>query len=154
MFRIRISVSENEKTGGADLPVDLDLAGPGEHQGTRPAESEGTPVHPTEALYNGNAVIQESRDLKEVRRIVLNGLSGRRASVYLFGSWARGEASRISDIDVAILADAPLPPDVRADIEEALENSLSLYPVDLVDLSMASEGFRSRVLAEGILWTD
>jgi predicted nucleotidyltransferase len=105
-------------------------------------------------LYNENAVFEESRDLKEVRRIVLNGLSGRRARVYLFGSWARGEASRVSDIDVAILADEPLPPDVRADIEEALENSLSVYPVDLVDLCTASEPFRSRVLAEGIPWTD
>jgi uncharacterized protein len=105
-------------------------------------------------LYNGNAVLRESRDLNEVRRIVLDGLAGRRAQVYLFGSWARGEASRVSDIDVAVLGDEPIPPDVRADIEEALENSLCLYPVDLVDLATASERFRSRVLSEGILWTD
>jgi predicted nucleotidyltransferase len=105
-------------------------------------------------LYNGNAVLKESRDLNEVRRIVLNGLSGREARVYLFGSWARGEASRVSDIDVAVLGTEPLPPDVRADIEEELENSLCLYPVDLVDLSVASDSFRSRVLSEGIPWTD
>jgi uncharacterized protein len=105
-------------------------------------------------LYNGNAVIEQSRHLDEVRRIVLNGLSGREARVYLFGSWARGEACRVSDIDVAVWGAAPLPPDVRADIEEALENSLCLYPVDLVDLAEASESFRGRVLAEGIPWRD
>jgi len=53
---------------------------------------------------------QDSADLREVRRIVLRGLEGRRASVYLFGSWARGEAARVSDIDVAILPAESLPP--------------------------------------------
>jgi hypothetical protein len=36
------------------------------------------------------------------------------------------------------------------EIEEALENSLSLYPVDLVDLSTASDSFRRRELADQI----
>ncbi|MGD0497138.1 MAG: nucleotidyltransferase domain-containing protein [Bryobacteraceae bacterium] len=52
----------------------------------------------------------DSPDLNEVRRLVLRGLSGRRARVYLFGSWARGDASRVSDIDVAVLPLEPLPP--------------------------------------------
>jgi predicted nucleotidyltransferase len=74
--------------------------------------------------------------------------------VYLFGSWAHGEASRVSDIDVAILPSTPLPPGLLTEIEEDLDASLSLYPVDLVDLTTASEAFRSRVLAEGVPWTD
>jgi hypothetical protein len=32
--------------------------------------------------------------------------------------------------------------------------SLSLYPVDLVDLTTASDAFRARVIAEGLPWTD
>jgi predicted nucleotidyltransferase len=96
----------------------------------------------------------DSPDLSEVRRIVLRGLAGRRAHVYLFGSWARGDASRVSDIDVAILPAESLPPDLLPEIEEALDASLSLYPVDLVDLTAASDAFRARVLAEGLLWTD
>ena len=95
-----------------------------------------------------------SPDLSEVRRIVLRGLSGRRAHVYLFGSWAPGGASRVSDIDVAVLPLEPLPPGLLPEIEEALEASLSLYPVDLVDLTAASGAFRARVLAEGLPWTD
>jgi uncharacterized protein len=96
----------------------------------------------------------ETPDLQEVRRIVLSGLAGRRARVYLFGSFARGEPSRVSDIDVAILPDKPLPAGLLTDIQEALENSTSLYPVDLVDLSATSDAFRARVLAEGLLWSD
>jgi predicted nucleotidyltransferase len=99
-------------------------------------------------------MVNASRDLDEVRRIVLRFLEGRKARVYLFGSWARGEACRISDIDVAILPSEPLPPGLLPDIDEALENSVSLYPVDLVDLTTVPEAFRARVLAEGIPWTD
>jgi predicted nucleotidyltransferase len=96
----------------------------------------------------------DSPDLREVRRIVLHGLAGRRARVYLFGSWARGEACRISDIDVAILPAEPLPLGLLAELQEDLEESLSLYPVDLVDLSTTSDLFRARVLAEGLSWND
>jgi predicted nucleotidyltransferase len=96
----------------------------------------------------------DSPDLSEVRRIVMRGLAGRSARVYLFGSWARGEASRVSDIDVAILPVEPLPAGLLPEIQEALDESASLYPVDLVDLTAASDAFRARVLAEGLPWTD
>lgn len=96
----------------------------------------------------------DSPDLAEVRRIVLRGLAGRRARVYRFGSWARGEESRVSDIDVAILPEESLPSGLLPEIQEALEESASLYPVDLVDLTTASGSFRARVLAEGVPWGD
>jgi len=88
-----------------------------------------------------------------VRRIVLKYLERQPVQVWLFGSWARGEACRVSDIDVGILPSEPLPRGLMGEIAEALENSRSLYPVDLVDLSTVSESFRARVLAEGIPWT-
>ena len=48
-------------------------------------------------------------DVDEVRRIVLNGLKGYRARVFLFGSWAKGDAGRTSDIDFAVLPLDPFP---------------------------------------------
>ena len=95
----------------------------------------------------------DSFDLQEVRRIVQEGLRGHPARVYLFGSWARGEATRGSDIDVAILPLAPLPQGLMSEIREAIEESLVVYNVDLVDLSQAAPPFRDRVLHEGVLWT-
>lgn len=89
-----------------------------------------------------------------VRRIVLQGLGGRKARVYLFGSWAKGQASRVSDIDVAVDPLEPLPVGLLAEIKEELEESNVLYPVDLVDLSAAGPEFRRAVLSEGILWSD
>ena len=93
-----------------------------------------------------------SDDVNEVRRIVLNGLKGYRARVFLFGSWAKGDACRTSDIDVAVLPLEPLPGGLLARIREALGNSNVLYPVDLVDLSTANTDFRKRVESEGIPW--
>lgn len=91
--------------------------------------------------------------LEEVRRIVLD-LVYEKATVYLFGSWARGEATRLSDIDVAIDPHTPLPRGTLARLREQLEESHVPYHVDVVDLSHTDPEFRRRVLAEGILWSD
>lgn len=99
----------------------------------------------------GNEALS-TRSLDEVRRIVLRGLAGYRARVYLFGSWAEGAARRTSDIDVALLPEEPIPACVLSRIREALEESNSLYPVDLVDLSDAPEALRLRVMRKGKLW--
>ena len=96
--------------------------------------------------------MQTSFDLDEVRRIVHAGLKGHPAQVYLFGSWATGRNRRTSDIDVAILPAEPLPGEILSGIREALEESLVVYPVDVVDLSQVSPPFRDRVLKEGIPW--
>jgi predicted nucleotidyltransferase len=95
-----------------------------------------------------------SFDLDEVRRIVRARLQGQEARVYLFGSWATGRNGRTSDIDVAILPAKALPEDLLSELREALEESLVVYPVDVVDLSTVPAEFRSRVLKEGILWDD
>jgi hypothetical protein len=91
-------------------------------------------------------------DLEEARSIVLKGLGSHPAKVWLFGSWARGEARRYSDIDVAISPSKPLPPGLLLEIEEALDQSGVLYPVELVDLTTASQSLRERVATEGIPW--
>jgi predicted nucleotidyltransferase len=91
-------------------------------------------------------------DIEEVKRIVLQGLGTHRARVWLFGSRAFGLGGRGSDIDVAVLPLEPLPAGTLARIEEALENSLVLYPVDVVDLSSAEPALRERVERDGIPW--
>jgi len=92
-------------------------------------------------------------ELDEVRSIVLRGLRGTPARVYLFGSRARGEAARLSDVDVAVLPLQPLPPGLLSLIREELEESNIPYVVDLVDLSESGAAFRESVLREGVEWT-
>ena len=100
-----------------------------------------------------NHVATTSRDLTEVRRIVLEGLAGYAVRVYLFGAHARGTAHRTSDIDVAILPLKPIPPWVLSVLRGNLEECHVPYRVDLVDLSMADLAFRERVMREGIVWS-
>jgi len=92
-------------------------------------------------------------ELDQVRRIVLTGLRGCRARAYLFGSRARGNATRWSDVDVAVEPLEPLPEGLLSDIREALEESRVVYSVDLVDLSNADAALRCEVRREGIAWT-
>ncbi|MBI3801836.1 MAG: nucleotidyltransferase domain-containing protein [Deltaproteobacteria bacterium] len=94
-----------------------------------------------------------SKTLEEVRRIVLDEVGGGRARVYLFGSWARGEATSLSDIDVAIEPHMALPQGALARLRERLEESHIPYRVEVVDLRRVAPTFRHRVLEEGIQWS-
>jgi len=96
---------------------------------------------------------QPGATLERVRSIVFAALDGRPVTVYLFGSWARGEQRHSSDIDVAVDAPAALPPGVMARVREALEESTVPYRVDVVELRTAPPEFRDRVRREGIAWT-
>jgi len=94
-----------------------------------------------------------TRALEEVRCIVMDMLGAGKATVYLFGSWARGEATLLSDIDVAIEPHTSLPPGTLARLRERLEESHVPYRVDVVDLRRVTPAFRQRVLAEGVQWS-
>ncbi len=71
-------------------------------------------------------------------------------AVYRFGSTARGDAGPDSDVDLAVLARAPLPAVRRFEIQEALAARLG-RDVDLVDLLGASTVMRMQVLSTGKL---
>ena len=94
-----------------------------------------------------------TRDLEEVRRIVLDALRALPARIFLFGSHARGEARPTSDIDVAVLPLAPLPPGALSLLRERLEESTVAAEVEIVDLGEADEVLRDRVFREGVEWT-
>jgi len=93
-----------------------------------------------------------ARALARVREIACQVLADHDARVYLFGSSARGQTRRWSDIDVAIDPLRPLPIDVLAKLRERLEESQIPYDVDVLDLSKASAEMRARVEREGLLW--
>lgn len=96
----------------------------------------------------------QQRDLDGARRIVFGLLGPHRARVFLYGSRARGDAGRCSDIDIAVWPHAPLPAGTLARIRDALEESTIPYHVDVIDLSTVDESFRQQVLAEAVPWTD
>ena len=91
--------------------------------------------------------------LDRVREITKNTLSSFRVKVYLFGSWAKGEGTPSSDIDLAVEAEEPLPPGTLALLRERYEESHIPYRVDLVDLAQSDSKFREKVRREGWLWS-
>jgi predicted nucleotidyltransferase len=101
-------------------------------------------------IATGQKFSRQSLDL--ARKVILNGLKGYRAKVYLFGSRAVGKAQRYSDIDVAILPLELIPGTVFSNIREALDESNLLYDVDVVNLEEVSSEFRERVFQEGVPW--
>ena len=96
----------------------------------------------------------QRHDLAQARRIVLELLGEHRARVLLYGSRARGDAGRCSDIDIAVWPQTPLPAGTLARIREAPEQSTIPDHLDVIDLSTVDEAFRQQVLAEAVLWSD
>lgn len=92
--------------------------------------------------------------LDEVRRILREVLGEAKVTVYLFGSWARGDATSVSDIDLAIESHDPLPLGTLARLRERLEDSRVPYRVEVVDLNEVDPAFRRRIMAESMRWSD
>lgn len=68
-----------------------------------------------------------------------------RAEVWIFGSRCRGTAKPHSDLDLAILAGAPLDGMLLAEIEEDFSESELPFRVDVVDWSAAGEEFQEMI---------
>jgi hypothetical protein len=96
--------------------------------------------------------IEREKVLTQVKELVLQALEGVPASVYLFGSWARGEERRTSDIDIAVRPEGPLPAGILRSLRDLLEEAPIPYRVDVVDLREADGALWERIKKEGILW--
>lgn len=70
--------------------------------------------------------------------------------VFLFGSWASGEARERSDIDIGIEGPGPVDPEAMLEIRAACEALPTLYTIEVVDFAQVTPDFRkeakSRVL--------
>jgi predicted nucleotidyltransferase len=64
------------------------------------------------------------------------------AEVWAFGSRVTGTAKPYSDLDLAIVADQPLPLATRAALAEAFSESDLPWKVDLVDWATTGQPFR------------
>ena len=62
--------------------------------------------------------------------------------VFLFGSWASGEARERSDIDIAIDGPAPVTPGAMFEIRNACDALPTLYTIEVVDFARVVPDFR------------
>lgn len=80
-------------------------------------------------------------DHEAIVRDILDAIIPER-EVWIFGSRARGDAKRHSDLDLAALGDTPLDFATLAALRDAFSESNLPYKVDLIDWATTSEGFR------------
>ncbi len=90
--------------------------------------------------------------LKQVKKTVLDALRGEDVMIILFGSRARGDYSRRSDIDIGILPKNEYSKKKLILLKEKLEEMNIPYKVEVVNLSKVSKVFREKALKEGVLW--
>ena len=89
----------------------------------------------------------------EAKEVTLKFWQNQPVRIYLFGSWARGEAKRSSDVDIAIESREDMS-FLIGEFREALENSCIIYNVDVVDMNFAAESLCKKIREEGIVWKD
>jgi len=94
----------------------------------------------------------ERRWLAQIRAIATRILQPYDVELYLFGSRARGEARRASDIDLALEPRGEFPPAVLARLAEEFDESTVPVTVDLIDLRSAGAALRAKATKEGIRW--
>ena len=95
--------------------------------------------------------MNDNEELEKIRAIVGDCLRETNARIYLFGSWARGEARSGSDVDLAV----DIAPEHAAKVgllRECLEASNVIYNCDIVDLSESGSAVRANVMKEGVEW--
>ena len=92
----------------------------------------------------------ESNAVDEARHmcvdIVRRHLPDPAYKLFLFGSRARGTAHERSDIDIGIEGPVAVPYEILASIIDEIEESPTLYSVDVIDLKRAPEQFRAVAL--------
>ena len=92
------------------------------------------------------------QDRSVIERIVAPWLAREGAILKLFGSRARSDARRVSDIDLALVAKQPIAAADMAALREALEESQVPFRIDLVDYASAPTRLRAAIDREGIPW--
>lgn len=87
--------------------------------------------------------------LAMVRAILRRHLPDR--EVWAFGSRAKGTARGISDLDLCVIGETPLPYEISARLRYDFSESDIPYTVDVVDWATTSESFREIILRDKVV---
>jgi uncharacterized protein len=89
--------------------------------------------------------MEKDKIIKEAVQIVKKDLSDD-YKVFLFGSWAKGNALETSDIDIGILGKKKVKWSLMARILEKIESIPTLRSIDVVDLNSVDKNFKNNVM--------
>lgn len=89
--------------------------------------------------------MEKDKIIKEAVQIVREDLPDD-YKIFLFGSWAKGDALETSDIDIGILGKEKVKWSLMARILEKIERIPTLRSIDIVDLNSADRSFKNNVM--------
>ena len=81
-------------------------------------------------------------------------MGGEKVRIFVFGSRARGDNQRTSDVDIGIVPTGKFDKKKITLLKEEIENLNIPYKVEVVDFSEAPERFKQEALKDIILWKD
>jgi len=74
------------------------------------------------------------------------------AKIYLFGSRARGNYKKYSDIDIALDVGKPLPIQDVDEVKSMLNESNITYLIDVLDFHSVNTAMQQEIMKEKIIW--
>lgn len=101
-----------------------------------------------------NQIDNEPLTITEITRLVNDAMRNRSAKVYLFGSYARGQATKHSDIDLVVdSSDKFLSLELMGAIEELIGNEIDYkcQAITMSQLTKADDEFRHSVEKDMVL---
>jgi predicted nucleotidyltransferase len=101
-------------------------------------------------MSNLSPIYQKS--IQDLKSLIFELLKEENFTVILFGSRAREDFNRVSDIDIGTLPGKNFDRRKLIFLKDRIENLNIPYMVDVVDLSRVSKDFKERALREGIVW--
>jgi predicted nucleotidyltransferase len=96
----------------------------------------------------GSHIHVSDKELKIIRDILRSTLRGE--LVYVFGSRARGDHHKTSDIDLAIVGSTPMTMAVRSQLKFSFSESDLPFKVDVVDMLTADESFKKIIEVDAV----
>lgn len=101
-----------------------------------------------------NQIDDEPLTISEITRLVNDAMRNRSAKVYLFGSYARGQATKYSDIDLVVDSeDKFLTLSLMGEIEYMCGNNIDYkcQAITMSQLTKADEAFKQSVEKDMVL---
>lgn len=95
----------------------------------------------------------DNKYFRELKQFTLSYWQDKNVRIYLFGSWARGEQRKSSDVDIAVEGTGDIALEIAL-FREKLEESTIIYNVDVVNMARVTSIVKEKIISEGILWKD
>lgn len=92
--------------------------------------------------------------LARLKSLILSLLEDEPVKIIVFGSRARKDSHRSSDVDIGLIPHGKLSIGKITELKEKIEDLNIPYKVEIVDFSQVSESFRKEAFKEVVVWKD